>query len=58
MVGARRAGDRPSLVADATRAKVVLGWAPVCSDLDRIVEDALRWPYGAAARAQRRGGGA
>jgi UDP-glucose 4-epimerase/UDP-arabinose 4-epimerase len=51
-VGARRAGDPPSLVADASRAKELLGWEPVCSSLDRIVADALRWEaqpaYGSA----------
>jgi len=54
-VGARRAGDPPSLVADARRAKELLGWEPVCSDLDRIVADALRWEaqpaYGSGRRA-------
>jgi UDP-glucose-4-epimerase GalE len=54
-VGARRAGDPPSLVANANRAKELLGWEPVCSDLDRIVADALRWEaqpaYGSGRRA-------
>jgi UDP-glucose 4-epimerase/UDP-arabinose 4-epimerase len=42
-VGARREGDPPSLVAQAERAKQVLGWTPVCSSLATIVRDALRW---------------
>ena len=58
-VGARRDGDPPSLVADPSRAKALLGWEPVCSSLDQIVADALRWEgqplYGAGARAARKG---
>jgi UDP-glucose 4-epimerase/UDP-arabinose 4-epimerase len=53
-VGGRRAGDPPSLVADPSRAKALLGWEPVCSSLDEIVRDALRWEgqprYGAGMR--------
>jgi UDP-glucose 4-epimerase/UDP-arabinose 4-epimerase len=56
-VGGRRAGDPPSLVADSSRAKALLGWTPTCSDLDQIVRDALRWEaqpaYGAGCRARR-----
>jgi len=54
-VGARRAGDPPSLVADPSRAKTLLGWSAVRSGLDQIVGDALRWEtnpaYGAGLRA-------
>jgi len=57
-VGARRAGDPPSLVADAARARELLGWTPQCSSLDRIVADALRWEaqpaYGSGRRATNR----
>jgi UDP-glucose-4-epimerase GalE len=57
-VGGRRAGDPPSLVADPSRAKQLLGWEPVCSSLDQIVRDALRWEgqpaYGVGARASGR----
>jgi UDP-glucose 4-epimerase/UDP-arabinose 4-epimerase len=57
-VGGRREGDPPSLVADASRAKALLGWEPQCSDLDAIVRDALRWEgqprYGKGGRATRR----
>lgn len=53
-VGGRRAGDPPSLVADPSRAKALLAWEPVCSSLDQIVADALRWEgqpaYGAGVR--------
>ena len=36
----RRAGDPPELVADARRAKQVLGWTPEFSDLKTIVQTA------------------
>jgi UDP-glucose-4-epimerase GalE len=39
----RRPGDPPVLVADATRARQVLGWQPQHSDLDSIVDTALSW---------------
>lgn len=39
----RRAGDPATLVADATRARAVLGWQAVHSDLDTIVRDA--WAF-------------
>jgi UDP-arabinose 4-epimerase len=42
-LGPRRPGDAPALVADATRARTVLGWQPECSDLDTIVRTAWRW---------------
>ena len=40
---ARRAGDPPSLVADASRARQLLGWTPRYDDLDVIVSTALAW---------------
>jgi UDP-glucose 4-epimerase/UDP-arabinose 4-epimerase len=53
-IGARRAGDPPSLVADPTRAKALLGWTATRSSLDQIVADALRWErspaYGSGVR--------
>ncbi len=39
----RRAGDPPSLVADATRIGAVLGWRPRYRDLGVIVKTALDW---------------
>ncbi|MDB5460509.1 MAG: UDP-glucose 4-epimerase [Caulobacteraceae bacterium] len=42
-VGPRRAGDPPSLVADASRLKAAFGWAPVHSDLETIIRTAARW---------------
>lgn len=53
-LGARRTGDPPSLVADPSRARELLGWKAVRSDLEQIVADALRWErspgYGTGAR--------
>jgi UDP-glucose 4-epimerase len=42
-VGGRRSGDAPELVAAAGKARKLLGWHPVHSDLDEIVELAWRW---------------
>lgn len=39
----RRAGDPPSLIADASRAHGVLGWTPKHDDLDLIARTALAW---------------
>jgi UDP-glucose 4-epimerase len=39
----RRPGDPARLVADCSRAREVLGWAPRYASLERIVEDAWRW---------------
>jgi UDP-glucose 4-epimerase len=43
VVGPRRPGDPPSLVADSTRLQATLGWKPVRADLERIVSDA--WEF-------------
>jgi UDP-glucose-4-epimerase GalE len=40
---ARRAGDPPVLVADATRARTLLGFAPRFNEIEPIVETAWRW---------------
>lgn len=40
---ARREGDPPMLVADASKAKVRLGVEPLHSDLDTIVSTAVAW---------------
>jgi UDP-glucose-4-epimerase GalE len=42
-VGPRRAGDPPVLVADAARAREVLGWQPERPDLAEIVASAWEW---------------
>ncbi|HQZ82880.1 MAG TPA: UDP-glucose 4-epimerase GalE [Pyrinomonadaceae bacterium] len=39
----RRAGDPSRLIADAARAKAVLGWQPEFPDLESIIESAFRW---------------
>jgi UDP-glucose 4-epimerase len=39
----RRAGDCTALVADATKAKTVLGWKPQHADLKEIVQSAWNW---------------
>jgi UDP-arabinose 4-epimerase len=49
----RRAGDPPELVADAALAFRTLGWRPVCSDMDMIVETAYRWEAGRPPAAPR-----
>ncbi|WP_194788858.1 UDP-glucose 4-epimerase GalE [Pseudomonas sp. UFMG81] len=39
----RRAGDPPRLVADAGKAREVLGWRPVHDSLEEIVRHAWHW---------------
>jgi UDP-arabinose 4-epimerase len=41
--GPRRPGDPPELVADATRAREVLGWSPKFTEFDAIVKTAWDW---------------
>jgi UDP-glucose 4-epimerase len=41
--GIRRAGDPARLVADASKARRVLGWASRHAELDSIIQDAWRW---------------
>jgi UDP-glucose 4-epimerase len=48
IVGPRREGDPPSLVADSTRLQTTLGWRPVRADLERIVSDA--WDFAQTGR--------
>lgn len=43
LMGERRAGDPPELVADPSRARQQLGWEPGYVDLEAIVETAWRW---------------
>jgi UDP-glucose 4-epimerase len=42
-IGARRAGDPPVLVADASRAAEILGWRPANPSLEAMVGSAWRW---------------
>jgi len=53
---ARRPGDPPALVADATRARTVLGWTPRQSDLDTILATAWAWHQRCHAAAPADGG--
>ncbi|MGQ0697730.1 MAG: UDP-glucose 4-epimerase GalE [Panacagrimonas sp.] len=39
----RRPGDRPSVFADATKARRVLGWSPRYPQIETILEHAWRW---------------
>lgn len=48
----RRAGDPPELVADARRAAELLDWRAAHSDLDTIVDTALRWDRREFERAE------
>jgi UDP-glucose 4-epimerase len=43
VIGARRAGDPPVLVARATKAAELLGWRPSRPDLVEMVGSAWRW---------------
>jgi UDP-glucose 4-epimerase len=43
VMGARRAGDPPQLIADATLARKTLGWTPKYPTIESIVETAWRW---------------
>jgi UDP-glucose-4-epimerase GalE len=43
---ARRVGDPPVLIADAQRARAVLGWQPNLSTIDEIVRTAWSWHCG------------
>ena len=43
VIGARRDGDPPELVADATEAGKVLGWIPKYRDPKSIIETAWKW---------------
>ena len=52
VIGQRRAGDPPELIADARRAREELGWIPKYTDIDEIVKTAWNWhkshPHGYA----------
>jgi UDP-glucose 4-epimerase len=39
----RRAGDPSRLVADAAKARAVLGWTPQFPEIEKIIESAWRW---------------
>lgn len=46
ITASRRAGDPAALVADASAARLALGWQPRWIDLDAIVASALHWHLG------------
>ncbi|HZL87157.1 MAG TPA: UDP-glucose 4-epimerase GalE [Pirellulaceae bacterium] len=43
VVGPRRPGDPPELVADSSLARQTLGWTPKYNTIESIVETAWRW---------------
>lgn len=43
MIGERRAGDPAVLIASSEKAKRVLGWNPVKTNIERIITDAWNW---------------
>ena len=51
VMGERRAGDPPELVAGNQRLLEALDWKPAYADIDRIVGDALAWERKLAERA-------
>jgi len=48
----RRAGDPPVLVADASKARDILGWRPLWTELDDIVNTALKWHQSSLGKAK------
>lgn len=50
ITGPRRPGDPAALVADASRAKSILGWVPRRSDLASEIADAWAWQLSLQAR--------
>ena len=42
-IAPRRAGDPSRLVADATKAREVLGWNPQFPEIEKIIESAWKW---------------
>ncbi|HEY8445786.1 MAG TPA: UDP-glucose 4-epimerase GalE [Thermomicrobiales bacterium] len=43
VVGPRREGDAPILIADSTKARTLLGWEPKRSTLDEMIRSAWEW---------------
>ncbi len=42
-IGPRRPGDPPALIADSSRARIILGWNPVHSTLDAMIGSHWDW---------------
>jgi UDP-glucose-4-epimerase GalE len=53
VIGPRREGDPPSLVADSQKLQKTLGWKPKRADLERIVKDA--WEFAESHASASRG---
>ncbi len=51
VIGPRRAGDPPSLVASNAKAREALGWTPQRSDIETIIRDAWAWAEKERARS-------
>lgn len=51
IMGPRREGDPPELVADSSRLQRELGWKPGYSDLETIVKTAWEWACGGGSAA-------
>jgi UDP-glucose 4-epimerase len=51
VMGDRRAGDPPALVAANARLLATLDWKPAHADIDQIVRDALAWERSLAVEA-------
>ncbi len=49
-IAPRRAGDPPQLIADNAAIRTALGWRPSYDDIDFIVETAIKWERGLAAK--------
>ena len=43
VISPRRAGDPAKLVASSSKARKVLGWTPVYTDLEEIISTAWKW---------------
>ncbi len=52
-IASRRGGDAPVLVASSQKARNVLGWTPIESDLETIIGSAWRWEQGRVASVAR-----
>jgi UDP-glucose 4-epimerase len=50
--GERRAGDPPTLIADITRARRILRWAPERSTLEAMIGSAWSWWQGTRSEAE------
>lgn len=54
VIGERRPGDPPELVADSSKAQQLLQWTPQYTDIEAIVATAWKWhqrhPHGYASR--------